>query len=202
MPQPVRPLIAADFSPRSMLARPELAAHIGVISAIWNEIDKRIATLLAALIGAEARVVIGMYQSLTSAPAQRAALSAAASLRMTSDQTKMLEIHMKEIRKRGRERHAVVHGTWGVSDHHSDALIWADPKDRIVHEINRIDDARAIKQNGRSTHYDILAGIREEQTKWMVYKAEDFKDIEDRMTLALIGFAEFSSSFLIAWIRH
>jgi hypothetical protein len=68
MPQPVRPTIIASFRPDRLHLRANLAIRIAIVSAIWGEMERELGMLLAAMIGAEARTVMGMYLSLVSAP--------------------------------------------------------------------------------------------------------------------------------------
>ena len=64
MPQPVHYShhIHYEFTPKALLGRPKLAAHMAVVSTMWNEIEARIGALLAALVGAaEAETVISIF---------------------------------------------------------------------------------------------------------------------------------------------
>ncbi|MDR3533148.1 MAG: hypothetical protein P4L90_21630 [Rhodopila sp.] len=197
MPQPLKLPVSVEFAPVALLRRPQLAAHIGVVVGIWSQIEVNLGTLLAALIGAEAKTVLAIYLSLTSAPAQRAVIEAAANLRLNHEQRSRLSKLLILIGKRGKERNLLVHASWGISDAYPDALIWADPKDLLEKGLIEIEDYRIDER------FD-LARVGQKvlvvQRRYRSYTEEDFRRIEERLSAALSDLTEFSAIFIEHWL--
>src|ERR1700730_11223503 len=107
--------IQIDLTAETIMQRPELAKHIALISALWNRIDAALATLLAALLGTEARVGMTMYLAIQADGAKRAALDAIVAMRMTTPEKIEFQAILQEVSKRSCERNDVIHGAWGIS---------------------------------------------------------------------------------------
>ena len=178
MPQPVRPTIIASFLPEKLHTRPDLAVRVAVISGIWGQIERDLGMLLAAMIGAEARTVVGMYLSLVSAPAQRASIEAVASLKLGDIQQASLKRILRKVADKAKERASVIHGAWGVSANYPNALIWADPKDIIVDTVENIQAEMDIRSRRTSVANSLFCNEAEQQKQWQVYELQDFDNMK------------------------
>lgn len=175
MPQPIHYsyLISFDFGPEAILDRPQLAAHVAGISALWNEIEARTAAFLAALLGGEAKTGISMFFAITNDGAKRAVIDAVCSLKLKPDQNKELQAIMKKIGERYGERNRAIHGAWGISDLYPDALLWSDTRETIQLQV----DVATIFKNAEAAKQLRL----EFQKRIQVWKESDFKDVERRI---------------------
>jgi hypothetical protein len=83
MPQPFKGNWTSDF--KSLAQRPKLAAYVGVISALWTQVDVALGQLLAMMLQAEARAVTAMYVAIENEGSKKAALRKVAEERLTKD---------------------------------------------------------------------------------------------------------------------
>lgn len=192
MPQPVhhRELISFDFSPEAVLQRPALAQRIAAISALWNEIDTRIAALLAALLGGEAKTGISIYFAITNDGAKRAALEAICTMKLSTDEQTRLRAVLKTIGERYADRNHAIHGVWGVSPRYPDKLLWADARDMVLLHVEMIalpgPENHAQRQQLQIVH----------QRTMMVWSERDFLDTEKRLRDAYQELHAFSKPFI------
>lgn len=138
MPQPIHysKLISFDFRPSAILERPALAAHVAAISALWNEIEATVASLLTALLGGEAKTGISIFFAIHNEGAKRAAIDAICSLKLKeADQQKFQSI-LRTISERYKDRNHAVHGAWGVAPAYPDKLLWADIRDTVLMHVD------------------------------------------------------------------
>jgi hypothetical protein len=159
MPQPYRS-VAGDtitYGPHTLTERPDLALHIAIIASLWGTIDDRIARLFVPLIGNCYLTVTAMFFAVASLSARLDILKTAARVRASKELYAELDGSLvPEIRARARERVPIIHGLWGISERHPDALI-SSPS---FHE-------------------------RPTPRKTLVYKRNDFIEIERRHLLLL-----------------
>jgi hypothetical protein len=66
MPQPLRPPYQLNIDPETLNERPELAAQIGIIAALWSRVEMWLGILMGDLLGAEARYGLAMYYAIVS----------------------------------------------------------------------------------------------------------------------------------------
>ena len=175
MPQPIHfsHVIQFEFTPKCLFERPGLAAHIAVISAMWNEIEARVGTLLAAVVGpAEAEMVISVFLAVKNDAARRATIDTVMRLKTSqADQTRFQEI-MTAVGRRYDERNTIVHGAWGISPEYPDAILWCDVRDTMMVTVEMM----TVEDDKRT------ATLVAAQRKMRVYKEADFVAIENRIS--------------------
>ena len=177
MPQPIHysELISFDFSPEAVLQRPKLAPHIAAISASWNEIEALIATLLAALLGGEAKTVISIFFAIRNDGAKKAATDAICSLKLSPDDHKTLQAILKTVGERYTDRNSAIHGAWGVSPQYPDKLLWADIPGTIKLHVEMMGLPGSTNREAR-----IAVQIAHQKTM-QIWSEKDFTDTEERL---------------------
>jgi hypothetical protein len=192
MPQPIHHSdhIFFQFTSPSLLKRPELAAHIAAISMQWNEIEARVATLLTALLGGEAKTGISIFFAITSDGAKRAAVDAICNLKLPSDSRAALQDILHKIGERYTDRNTVIHGAWGISPKYPDALLWSDIKEAILLHVDLMSlqgEGNQIARDQRRLAY---------QKTLRVWKEQDFVAVEDRLLAAYREIHNFSTPII------
>src|SRR5262249_15181621 len=193
MPQPIhfREPIQIDLRAEAIMERPEFAKHIALISALWNRIDATLATLLAALLGTEARTGMTMYFAIQADGSKKAVLVAIVSLQMTTTEKGEFQTIMQDVSKRICERNNVIHGAWGISPSYPGKLLWSDSRDATRAFMGFTETAR------RPTAFDEWAGtLMELQKRMLVYEEQDFINIEQRLTATANKLRDFCAPFL------
>ena len=194
MPQPVHysHRIEFQFTPESLLLRPKLAAHIALISAMWNEIEARIGALLAALVGSEAETVISIFVAVRNDAAKRATIDTVAELKMSADEHAQFQEIMKKIGKRYDDRNIVVHGAWGISPAYPEALLWLDIRQNLLFHVEMM----SVPDDRRT------AALIAEQKKMMVYDERDFISMQERIRVTYEELRTFSRPILERGLGH
>jgi hypothetical protein len=182
--------IAFDFRPEVLLERPLLAAHIAVISGLWNEIEARTGALLAALLGPEAKTAITIFVSLQNDGARRAAIDAICSLKLSPNDFLKFQTIQKAIGQRYGERNRAVHGAWGISPKFPDKLLWCDVREVMLFHVNMMD----LAGPGKAAERRKLN--MQQQQSLLVYGEKDFIDIETRIVAAYADLCEFSKPII------
>ena len=193
MPQPIRrdKWIGFDFTPEAILERPELAAHVAGISALWNEIDANITMTLLALLGAEAKTGMSIYLSITNDGAKRAAMDAICRLKLSADDQDTMRSLLTKVGKRYADRNKVIHGAWGVSPVYPKELLWGDIREQILMHVGLLALTRPEDGKGR---YRIMV---EHQNKYLeVWNLQDFENTEKRLRATLDDLAKFTRPIL------
>lgn len=129
MPKPVTGL-HLRIDPHALLSRPELAAHIALVSTQWSVIEDRLAHIYAMAMGAN---VDACFVSLAKVINIRtrldmiaAVLERAVSEKMAADFEKLKKL----VTRRSAERARIVHSIWCVDDGYPEALIrWRGSSD-------------------------------------------------------------------------
>ncbi|MSP76267.1 MAG: hypothetical protein EXR12_09040 [Rhodospirillaceae bacterium] len=188
MPQPVHysQPIHVEFVPEAVLQRPELAAHIALISAWWNEIEARISAFLAALAGGEAETVISVFLAIKNDGAKRSTIDTISALKLSPDDYVRFQAILKRINERYSDRNTIIHGAWGISPRYPDKLLWSDIRESTVLHIEMMNLPAS----------DRAARLISEQKKIMVYGLSDFLQIEQRIQSAYEELREFSKPFI------
>lgn len=171
-----------------ILERPDLAAHIGVIACQWTEIDMRIGTLLAHILGIDAPLGLLAYLAIDNDGAKMAMLRAIATDRLNTTEMERFNKLFQSIRERRRERNDVVHGSWGIADDHPDALAWQDPRDSVRQFANITASIKgaAIDENEAMAPFH---NVR-------FYRLADFQQIEARVEELSRDIQDFSLEVL------
>lgn len=139
MPQPLlkwpNDLRFGDLVPR---VRPQLSTEIARVCAAWTIVEIEIGFMLAAILDTQARPGVAMYLALSGTAAQNATLLAAAEISLSPELQAELGELLKQMRKRAKERAAVVHALWGASAEYPDALINCPPQMFVMDIIDKL----------------------------------------------------------------
>jgi hypothetical protein len=155
---------------------------IAQIMSLWSRIEFQQTLLLTTILGDRgAPVGVRMYQSLTGTAAQNNVLEAAFTAYGLPQRDEFRDL-LQVLKKRARERNAVVHSMWGVSEQYPDSLI-AVPTDALA--LSVADEAwtrSVLKDQG----LQIIPGQTPPLVPGsMIYDLRDFKAIARRMVEAL-----------------
>lgn len=191
MPQPIRhpDIVPVNFRPDAILHRPHLAAHIVVISNIWNDIESRIGLFLATLLEADVRTTVSMYLAITNDGAKRAALDAVARLKLSSIDQAALQTALAQAGIAYAERNKAVHGSWGIADKYPHDLLRGDPKDAILFHA----DMMKFKPDDNDPRH---ARIMEYQKLIFRFNETDFLSIEAKMDSIATEIYAFTNPFI------
>ena len=133
MPQPIRRWTDMQFAEASIIARPELGIFIARIAAVWSEIEVNMGLLLGDMLNTEARTGVSMYLALSGSAAQDKILLAAADACLPHGLKNEFAELVAEMRRRGKERNAVVHALWGAPESDPDKLVNCPPDNIVGH---------------------------------------------------------------------
>lgn len=124
MPHPFDPNTPHHLFAGALGMRPILAQRIASVTARWSEIEALQGSILAHLVQGDPAAAAALYTAMTNARAQRSALLAVAEARELGPEVLAeLVAVIEQVSRRGKERNAIVHGLWGISDAHPDALV-------------------------------------------------------------------------------
>jgi hypothetical protein len=183
MPSLLRPPYQLNIDPNALANRPELAAQIGIIAALWSRVEMWLGVILGDLLGTQPKFGLAMYFAIISISARVDTIAAAAAERL--DASTMLEFErlVKLIRARARERNRIVHSNWGVSSKHPNAIVSVATDDQIrfwhIASQNIEREARVWEQ----TIWEAL--------KPTAYRMPDFLQIRSRLNELINELQEF-----------
>jgi hypothetical protein len=116
-----------NIGPLTLAKLPEFAKRIGVISALWTEIDLHMAVLLAALLKADTPATIAVYQKLRRSTGRTEAIEAAFLSALPGDgDSALLTAFLRYYRHVEIERNALVHNAFGCLKDDKSKLLWID----------------------------------------------------------------------------
>jgi hypothetical protein len=179
MPQPLKPPHRFVMAGVSIQERPTLAARIGIIAAIWAEIEVHLALLFGALSETESRHGLEMYFAIVSTTARIDAMAAVARRCLPVDAMNAFEALLKEVRARARERNRIVHSSWGISLENKDILISVTQEDYVQSFYNMPHTDEKARAHG------------EIYSNPMAYSMTDFSEIERRLMAAQLRIMNF-----------
>jgi hypothetical protein len=193
MPQPLRPPYQLNIDPETLNERPELAAQIGIIAALWSRVEMWLGILLGDLLGAEARYGLAMYYAIVSTTARMDTIAAVATERIGKTELSEFEKLLRAIRSRARERNAIVHSNWGISLKHPKAIVSVQTDDhvRFWH----------MPEMSRESLEDAMTSDEWERYIWkelkpVAYNIRDFEATINRLKDVILQIQEFRKSLL------
>lgn len=92
--------------------------------AIWAEIEYGLGLLLAAILGTDAKLGLGIFFALRTEGPQREVIKAAAEQKLPTALAERVVKFVGSLRDRTRARNDVVHGTWALADKRPKDLVW------------------------------------------------------------------------------
>jgi hypothetical protein len=150
-PQPlsrVNPKAITTFGPECFDSHPELSRLVVRAINTGSMIEARWSVILVNLVKADPRTGAAMYQALSSSEARRAALSAAASIRLSKDDYLLFQAVTRVTTPQRNARNQFAHHIWGMSPQLKDTLLLADPTfftDIVIDATARIEKISHIK---------------------------------------------------------
>jgi hypothetical protein len=177
MPQPLKPPYELNIDPMTLADRPELAAQIGIIAALWARVEMWLGVILGDLIGTEPRFGLAMYFAIVSTSARMDTLAAVVAERPMSVNPNKFEALIKKVRACARERNRIVHANWGISLKHPNAIIAVSTDDQI--RFLHIDSIYPPHWPESREQWDRSI---QESLKPMMYRMADFRQTQMRLS--------------------
>lgn len=173
MPERIDPSKAdgIDFGGDTLVERPTLTQHIGVIASIATTAETLTSALLTVMLGAEADLGAVLVTAIENEGSRIAVLKAISERCLAAKDQERFGDLLKKFRQRRLERNDVVHGIWGISPHpdYANALVWIDPRD-FVRWMAAVVSGKA----GAAAMERLFGAVR-------VYREHDFTQIEQRL---------------------
>jgi hypothetical protein len=116
--------------------RPEQASLIGQCIAMWSDIELQMALSLGAILKTSSDAAVALFLSIKTSRTQREALETIARLLLVGNALDAFEALMSVYGSLEKQRNALAHGLYGVSDALPDAVLWCDIQDHANFLIN------------------------------------------------------------------
>lgn len=169
--------------------RPEAALGIAKCIAYWTYVESANARLLARLIGANTETAVAVYLSFKNTVTKNEAMQAAAELQLSTDDMLLFRALMAYKNSVEKERNALAHGIFGVSNSIKDGVIWANPTTQTNHQA--MVEVRGVTE-------EITAKLYQSCFVYLVGDLETLAlEIEDleRQISSFVGYLGSDSSF-------
>lgn len=178
-PQPlsrVRPLATVLLSPTAIAERPKLGLLVAEAIATYSDIEAQIALVMTRFLSAKAAPALAMFEAITSANAQLAAASAAASTVLDAQDMELFEVVVWITGNVAKDRHKLAHNQWGYSAEMPDALLLAEGKVSVRRDMETVDAVRRTMRGESGVFWSKLP-----PEKIMVYREADLREIIAKM---------------------
>lgn len=130
-PQPlsrVNPKAKTTFGPECFNVYPGLSQLVARVINTGSMIEARWSIILVNLAKADPHTGTAMYLALSSSEARRAAIKAAAQVRLSKDDFLLFQAVVKVTTPQRNARNQFAHHIWGMAREVKDALLLADPE--------------------------------------------------------------------------
>ena len=114
------------FGPDALAKRPQHAALIGQCLAGWSYVDAEMAVVLGALLSANSKAAIAVYNTLRRSSGRREAIEAAAKAVLNADELELVEAILKVCKTVEDERNDLSHGCFIAFDKMPDSIVWIE----------------------------------------------------------------------------
>jgi hypothetical protein len=131
MPQPLTRIVPRAevlFNPNVLADKPDMAALVCNIFAIWAKIEFELSLLMVRVLGADAAPALAMYAKLNTQNLQMVALEAAAKAALSADEFEVFEAMVSITDSVQTPRNHLAHWIWGGCKERPDLLVLADPR--------------------------------------------------------------------------
>ena len=108
--------------------------YVGVICKNWTYVETANARLLATLMGANTETAVAVYLSFKNTVTKNDAMQAAAEIRLSADDMLLFRALMAYKNSVEKERNALAHGSFGVSNNIPDGIVWSHPTTQAYHQ--------------------------------------------------------------------
>jgi hypothetical protein len=116
--------------------RPELASLVGQCVAMWSDVELQMALLLGAILKTNSDAAVALFLAIKTSRTQRDALSTVARLLLIGHDLDAFEALLIVYASLEKQRNALAHGLFGISDAIPDAILWSDTQDHANFLIN------------------------------------------------------------------
>jgi hypothetical protein len=134
--QVAKPGTSYAIGPGQINSRPELASLVGQCIAMWADIELQMGLSLGAILKTNSEAAVALFLAAKTSRAQRDSLAAVARLLLTGDDLDAFEALMTIYVSLEKQRNALAHGLFGISDALPDALLWCDMQNHANYLIN------------------------------------------------------------------
>lgn len=122
------PNVKVTFGPGLLENRPKAAALVARCVALWTEVERQQALLLAEMLQANTKPAIALFLTIQNSRIQAAVLDAVAKIVLNSaDEYELFSALMSYAKSLEKERNALAHGCFGGADQITDGVAWIDP---------------------------------------------------------------------------
>lgn len=159
------PKAKPTFGPGFLEDRPKAAALVARCIALWTDVERAEARLLATMLKTNTEPAIALFLTLQSSRIQFAALNAVATVVLNEDDYKLFSALMKYCASVEKDRNALAHGCFGGSPEIVEGVAWIEPRYLTEH---------TVRANVASASDDAMASVR---GKTFVYELGDLETI-------------------------
>lgn len=135
MPTEIRGPIDLKVDAFALARRPKLAAHIGIVSCQWIEIEEELISIFIAAMQTEPAIAAAIFGNIFSAAMRAQITQTALRCRFPAAVVRPFEKLAERVKKRAGCRAHIIHGLWTVHADHPNALLRVsgriDPRLRI-----------------------------------------------------------------------
>jgi hypothetical protein len=156
-----------ELEPGIINKYPALAAQIGLVASNWAYVDALVQLILVAMLGARAELVAPLYRAIQSDRSRDEIVDEVAKQELSGIDLRLFRALLKLSKSPNKQRNAVAHGIWGITDDIDDAVVMLNPLDWL--EIGA--DSEAALANLA------LAPTKKIPEHLMVYRANDFDSL-------------------------
>jgi hypothetical protein len=180
MPQPLSSIVKdkpyeVTINPDGLLQKPNLANLVAVAIGWSSNIEYALGLVLVTMLDANVKPAFAMFSAITSAAAQRSALSSAAEAVLSPDDLEIFGAVLAVARTTSEQRNKFAHGLWGTSPQVPDALLLVSPE-------------HILGVHAQQTHFfslppDLMMDLDQwpsgeiDPTKIFVYREKDFQNL-------------------------
>lgn len=197
MPQPlskIAPLASHHYLQRDE-ADPKLAKLVLFAISLYARMDEYRGRILLDLLHARAKPAMAMYFAAHSDNLKIELTLAAAQAELNPDDFALAKAAFDCCKTAGKHRHRLAHWTWHQSDQIPDALIVADPRNRLELEADQVVRYSAEDINHDFDYMEHNAG-GELDSSTLVYFELDLKEACDELERAMYAMLQLSQ-----WLR-
>jgi hypothetical protein len=135
-----------SLDPIALRKNAPAAAKVAHAIALWARIESTLGTILARMLGGEARPLIAMYEAIRNSQTQIDVLEAAAKVALSPDALELFGALMVLVKQAGKIRHRFAHWLWGESPEFPDDLLLVEPSTMRENDKDMSDLIAAIQR--------------------------------------------------------
>ena len=191
MPQPINKILP---NPRVILdtdalnGKPDLAALVVKIFAVWANIERRLSTLLVHLLGTDEVHAHAIFSILQTQALQSKALEAAANSALLPNQLEIFDAALAVISSVQKTRNRLAHWSWGKCIQRPDLLVLADPEGLKDWDVRTAAHFQSL-QPGSSSPFADADKFQFDASKFYGYSKPDLeREVRDLLEAEQIAF--------------